>query len=174
MLDLLFHEYQCRKANPDTWTEPRQGAVEELAAALCVLQEWMQPLNVQTRQEWTALLGDSLAVVILDGEDRTHDWLVLELAYQKAFGKRYAVPEMRQRTVLFVALRSQGRVEPAVKPSWLDFTVPRDRARLGNRQPVDEHDRLRFYVCQGGLLEEARGKASIKDFLESKMGCVRG
>jgi len=174
LLDLLFLTYEDKKANPDTWEEPRLGAVVELASALSVLREWMQPLGVETRKEWTALLGDSLVVVVVDGENRKRNWGELELAYQKAFGKRYSMPEMRQRTVLFVALRSQGQVEHAVKPSWLDFTVPRDRARLGNRQTVDEHDRLRFYVCQGGLLEEAREKLPVKDYLDSKAGCIRG
>jgi len=174
LLDLLFLNYNYRKANPDTWEEPRPGAVEELVAALCVLREWMRPLNVETKQEWTALLGDSIALVVLDGEDRKHPWKELELCYQKAFEDRYFRLEMRERPVLFVALRSQGQVEPVVTPSSFDFAEPQDRGRLGDTQSIAEPERLRFYVCQGSLLEQARREASIKDFLESKMRCVRG
>jgi len=75
---------------------------------------------------------------------------------------------------LFVALRSQGQVEPSVTRGWLDFTEPQDRMRLGGKVPVTEPRRLRFWVCQGSLLEQARKEESIKGFLENKMRCIHG
>jgi hypothetical protein len=167
-----LHEYEGRKANPDIWIEPRPSAVVELVAALCVLREWRQPLNFGTRREWTALLGDFLAVVILDGEDRKRDWMNLQVAYRRAFGDQYFRPEMRQRAVLFIALRSTGQVEPVV--SRLDFSEPDRRDILEEGKPYIEHQRLQFWVCQGSLLEQAKLERSIKDFMENKMGDVHG
>jgi hypothetical protein len=172
LLELLLHEYEGRKANPDIWIEPRPSAVVELVAALCVLREWRQPLNFGTRREWTALLGDFLAVVILDGEDRKRDWMNLQVAYRRAFGDQYFRPEMRQRAVLFIALRSTGQVEPVV--SRLDFSEPDRRDILEEGKPYIEHQRLQFWVCQGSLLEQAKLERSIKDFMENKMGDVHG
>ena len=174
LLDLLFHIYYGKKANPDTWAEPRPCAVVELTAALCVLQEWCQPLTLGTRKEWTALLGDFLAVVVLDGENRKYSWKTLECEYQKAFKDQYYRPEMRERGILFIALRSQGQIEPVVSPGWLDFAEPHNRARLGRKRAITEPKRLQFWVCQGGLLEQARQEESIKNFMESKMGCIHG
>jgi len=174
LLDLLLHEYKDRKGNPDTWIEPRLGAVEELAAVLCVLREWKQPLDFGTKKEWTALLGDFLALVVLDGEDRKQNWKTLADAYKKAFEGEYFRPEMRLRPVLLVALRSQGEIESGVNSNWFEFTEPRDRERLRDGPLITEHNRLRFYVCQGSLLEQARTERSIKDFIESKMRCVYG
>ncbi|TKJ35664.1 MAG: hypothetical protein CEE38_13705 [Planctomycetes bacterium B3_Pla] len=174
LLDLLFHKYEGRKANPDTWIEPRPSAVQELAAALCVLREWHQPLDLDTKKLWTALLGDFLAVVVLDGEDRKHDWITLECAYRKAFEDQYFRLELRERVVLFVALRSQGEVESGMKSSWIYWPEPRDRERLGDGQSITKPKRLRFCICQGSLLEQARLEMSIKDFMESKMRCING
>jgi len=173
LLDLLLLEYEDKekKANPDTWMEPRPSAVVELTAALCVLREWRQPLTVDTRKEWTALLGD-FALVVLDGEDSKHYWSTLVSGYRKAFEGRYYRPEMRERAVLLVALRSSGQVEPVV--SHLDFAEPRNRALLENGKSFTEPKRPLFWVCQGSLLEQARIARSIKDFMESKMGCIHG
>lgn len=173
LMDLLLHEYEGRKANPDTWTEPRSSAVVELAAALCVLREWRQPLTIQTRKEWTAVMGDFLAVVVLDGENRSN-WKNLEHAYRKSFEDSYFRTEMRERPVLLVALRSQGTIESGVHSSWIDFTELRDHGRLGHRRSTTEHKQLQFCVCQGGLLEQARTEKSIKVFMEHKMGCIHG
>jgi hypothetical protein len=173
LLDLLLHDYEGKKANPDIWIEPRPSAVVELAASLCVLREWRQPFNFGTRREWTALLGDSLAVVILDGgEDRKNDCMNLQLAYRRTFEDQYFKPEMRQRAVLFIALRSRGQVEPVV--SHLNFAEPRNRDILEDGKPYTEHQRLKFWVCQGSLLEQAKLERSIKDFMENKMGDVHG
>jgi hypothetical protein len=174
LLDLLLHAYENRKANPDTWIEPRPGAVVEFMAALSVLREWQQSFDFGTKKELTALLGDLLTVVVLDGEDRKHSWRHLEHAYRKAFEALYFRPEMRQRPVLLVALRSQGEVESGVNSSWIEFTEIRDRGRLGEEKSIAKHERLRFCVCQGSLLEQARLERSIKDFMESKMRCVHG
>jgi hypothetical protein len=139
-----------------------------------VLREWHQPLELDTKKLWTALLGDFLAVVVLDGEDRKHDWIALERAYKKAFEDQYFRLELRERAVLFVALRSQGEVESGMKSSWIYWPEPRDRERLGDGQSITKPKRLRFYICQGSLLEQARLEMSIKDFMESKMRCING
>jgi len=174
LLDLLLHEYKDGKANPDTWAEPRPSAVVELLAALCVLREWHQPLSLDTGREWTALLGDSIAVVVVDGEDHEHYWSTIERTYRKAFADSYFRPQMRERAVLFVALRSKGQVEPGVKRSWLEFALPQNGDRFGDRQATTDHKELSFWICQGNLLEQARLQDSIKDFLEDRMGCVYG
>jgi len=174
LLDLLLHEYKGRKANPDIWIEPRPSAVVELAAALCVLREWHQPLILETRRkEWTALLGDSLAVVVLDGEDHKNDWENLERSYRKAFEDQFFRPEMPERAILFVALRSLGQVEGGVRRSTLDITEAQGHVQLENGQLIDKSNR-RFWICQGSLLEQARLEGSIKNFMESKMRCING
>ena len=165
LLDLLLLKYEHRKANPDTWTEPRPSAVQELVAALSVLREWDQPLALETCGAWTAHLGDSLAVVVLDGLDYEVAWRTLILAYTKKFTDLYYEPEMRKRTVLFVALRSKGRIEPSLKAEWLDFTEPKNRAVLGDDRSITQPKRPQFWVCQGNFLEQAREEKSIKHYL---------
>jgi hypothetical protein len=138
------------------------------------LREWHQPLALQTRKEWTALLGDLLAVVVLDGEDHKHSWYNLAVAYKKAFEDGHFRPEARRRPVLFVALRSMGQVEHMVEPIVLDFLKPQDRARFEREQSITQYNQLKLLVCQGSFLEQARLEVSIKDFLESKIGCAYG
>lgn len=174
LLDLLLHEYEDRKGNPDIWMEPRVGALEELAAALCVLREWKQPLDFGTGKEWTALLSDFVALVVLDGEDRKYSWIHLATAYWKAFGDAYFKPETRLRPILIVALRSQGEIESGVDSYRFKITQPRDPARIGAEQLITGANQARFYVCQGSLLEQARLDRSIKDFIEGKMRCIYG
>jgi hypothetical protein len=174
LLDLLLHMYKDGKANPDTWAEPRPSAVVELLAALCVLREWHQPLLLETKKEWTALLGDFLAVVLVDGENHTHYWNNLEMDYWRAFGDSYFKAEMRERAVLFVALRSEGQVEPQVRLSRPSFLEPENRALLGRGKSIAESTQPSFWVCQGNLLAQARQERSIKEFLEERMESVRG
>lgn len=174
LLDLLLHTYDGKKSNPDTWDQHKLGAVVELTAALCVLREWMQPLVLQAGEEWTAILGDDLALVILDGEDCRHSPKDLERAYRQAFQGNYNKPQMRKRTVLLVALKSQGRIDPAVIPGELDITEASKRDRLGDSESIDEPQRPRFWVCQGNLLDEAKSRDSIQDYMISQMGCIYG
>ena len=173
LLDLLFYQYCDGKANPDTWTGPRVGAVVELAAALCVLREWQHPLELAVRKEWTAAVGDSLAVVLLDGH-YTCPWHTLQHAYWQAFRNHYHRPEMRQRVVLLVALRSDGRQRDPVEQFRPDIAEPRNRASVFGEGRVTEPQQLRIWICQGNLLAEARRQPSIKSYLESTMGCVFG
>jgi len=178
LLDLLLFAYDDKKANPDTWKEPRPGAVIELMASLCVLKEWRGSLNLATESNWTALIGDSIAAIIIDGEDGKRDWNFLSTAYVEEFEKVYFRSEMRKRPILFIALRSKGQVESGIKAISPKFTDLQDRGRLEdgkeNEKRYTEHQHLQFFVCQGSLLEQAKLESSIKDFLESKMGAIHG
>jgi hypothetical protein len=174
LLDLLLLKYKYGKANPDTWVEPWPSAVAELLAALCVLREWHEPLSFETKKEWSALLGDFLAVVVVDGVDHKYYLGDLETDYWRAFGDSYFNAEKRERVVLFVALRSQGQEEPRVRLSKPSFLEPGNRARLGSEQSYAESKQPSIWVCQGSLLAQARRERSIKEFLEGIMEGVRG
>lgn len=166
---LQMHEND-RWSNPDVWLDPQSEAVVELLAALSVLAG-LQPVDFNASPQWTAWLGESFAVALLDGADLKH-WTEMELSYKKRFEEQYYRPETRSKPVLLVALRSRGQVQPVVKPSWLEYTVPKDQNRLGDKDSFARSTPLRFYVCQEGLFDEARQATTIRDFLESQMRCV--
>lgn len=166
---LQMHEND-RRSNPDLWLDPQSEAVVELLAALSVLAG-LQPVDFNASPQWTAWLGESFAVALLDGADLKY-WAEMEFSYRKRFEEDYYRPETRRKPVLLVALRSRGQVQPVVKPSWLEFTVPEDQNRLGDKDSFARSTPLRFYVCQEGLFDEARQATTIRDFLESQMRCV--
>ena len=172
MLDLLLHEHDGKKFNPDTWKKPKLDAVVELAAALCVLREWKQPFVLQAGEEWTALLGDGLSLVVLDGEGDEHSWEGLVRAYWKAFENHYNRPQMRERPVLIVTLRSRGLPPRAVHRFQLAITEPSNRNRLGSSPSIDEPRRPTFWVCKGDLLDQAKLQESIRDYVAAEMGCI--
>lgn len=175
LLDLLMLEYEHRKANPDTWEERRRSAVVELLAALSTLREWNQPLSLETeKEEWSALLGDFLAVVMVDGKDHECYSGDLETAYWRAFGGSYFKAEMRERAVLLVALRSEGQEESRVRLSKHNFLEPENRARLGSGPTYTESKHPDFWVCQGSLLAQARRERSINEFFQKEMEHIRG
>jgi len=171
MVYLLLHMHENEKRNnPDLWLDLQFEAAVELLSALSVLAE-VQPVNFETAPHWTALLGESLAVALLDGAEK-EDWTKMEFGYKKRFEGQYYCPDARRKPVLLIALRSRGQVQPLVKLSWLDFTVPQDPNRLGDEDSYAKSTPVRFYVCQSGLFDEARRAPTIKTFLESEMRCV--
>ena len=111
------------------------------------------------------------AVAVLDGADRKHP-KEMELEYRKRFERQYYHPNARKKPVLLSAMRSRGQVQPRVKLSWLEFTVPEDPNRLGDEDSFAKSAPLRFYICQEGLFDEARQATTIRAFLESEMRCV--
>jgi len=174
LVDLLLSMHDPNKGNrnnPDLWTSLQFEAVVELLSALSVLAE-LQPVNFNAPPWWTAWLGESFAVAVLDGVDDWHFWQKMELEYRKKFEGQYYHPDARRKPVLLAALRSRGQVQPFVKRSWLEITEPADQNRLGDEDSYTKPTPLRFYVCQSGLFDEARQAPTIKTFLESEMRCV--
>jgi len=157
--------------NPDLWSALQFEAVVEFLAALSVLAE-LQPVNFDTVLQWTAWLGESLAVVLLDGAEKRHSWDEMVQGYAKTFEGQYYHPDARQKPVLFVALRSIGLVQPLVKPTSPDFTKPTDPNRLGDHDSFAKPTPLRFYVCQDALFEGARQDESMTEFLKREMRCL--
>jgi hypothetical protein len=171
---LLLHMHdpeRDRCNNPDVWSDLQSDAVVELLSALSVLAE-LQPVNFETALQWTASLGESLAVALLDGASKRHTWGEIESEYRETFEEQYYRPDSRRRPVLLVALRSGGLVEPLVTQSWLDFTEPRGPNRLGDEDSYTKPMALRFYVCQDALFEGARQAPTITEFLKDKMRCI--
>lgn len=175
LVDLLLSmhsTYNCNPNNPDLWTSPQSEALTEFLSVLSILAE-LQPVNFNISPQWTARLGESFSVVLIDGLNQKYSD-EMEFSYKKRFEGNYYNPETRMKPVLFVALRSRGQVQPRVKLSWLEFTVPKDMNRLGDEDSYTRPAQLWFYVCQGGLFDEARHATIIKDFLESEMRCFLG
>lgn len=171
VVDLLLQMHESNKRNnPDLWSDPQSEALIELLAALSVLAE-LQPVDFNASPQWTAWLGESIAIAVLDGEDRRRPD-EMELEYRKRFEGQYYHPDSRRKPVLLSALRSRGQVQPLVKPSWLEFTVSEDPNRLGDEDSFAKSAPLRFYICQEGLFDEARQATTIRAFLESEMRCV--
>ena len=173
ILGLLFHCYDHKVANPDIWPTLRCNAVEELVTVLSVLKEWINNITLSTMKPWTALLGNDLAVVVVDGKGNLH-WEVLFDEYCKSYRDQYFRSEMRTRAVLFVALRAAGQVDPSVRAMQNDITEPDDCAIQRIEESIDRPQKERFWVCQGSLLEQARSEKSIRGYLQSKMGCTYG
>lgn len=172
---LFLHMHDPKNSkNPDVWLEPQVEAVVELLSALSVLAE-LQPVNFQTTPQWTALLGDALAVALLDGEDRQHYCEDMQQKYWEAFAGQYYRPDARRKPVLLAALRSRGLVKPLVKPFSPDYTKPADPNRLGDQDSFAKPIPLRLYVCQDALFEGAkRATTTITEFLKSEMECILG
>jgi len=164
LLDLLLFIYDEQKANPDTWEGDRRGAVVEFSSALCVLREWRHSLVLNTKKEWNVLLDDTIAVVIMDGEDRKCDWTKLKREYWKGFENYYFNPDLRKHPILFVALRSQGEVG-GIRSDNCDWT---EREHSDGERMFTEPMPINLYVCKGDLLEEAQRANSIKDFMDEK------
>ncbi len=169
---LQMHDSDKRN-NPDLWSGSQSEAVVEFLAALSVLTE-LKSVDFNTSPQWTARLGESLAIAVLDGEDKKYSWARMEDEYIKRFGGQYHRPDARTKPVLLVALRSGGLVRPLVQPRWPDFTKPSGPDRLGDEDSYTKPAEARFYVCQDGLFEGARQGTTIQEFLKSEMRCVLG
>ncbi len=173
LVDLLLHMHKDELNNPDMWSPLQCDAMIELLSALSVLRE-LQQVNFDTAPHWTASLGTSLAVALLDGEDGRHRWDEMELRYKKQFESRYYHPGARRKPVLLAMLRSRGLVTPLIKRSWLEFTVPADPNRLGDADSYTKATPLRFYVCQDAFFEGAKQAPTMTEFLQRTMRCIFG
>ena len=172
LIHLLLLMYEDTSSNPDLWSDLQFEAVVDLLAALSVLAE-MQPVNYNTAPQWTAWLGESMAIALLDGADR-HHWDKMRLEYMTKFEAQYYRPEARRKPVLLAALRSRGLIEPLVKPTSPDITKPTDPNKLGDDKSYARPAPMRIYVCQDTLFEGARQAERITDFLKEKMRCILG
>lgn len=175
LVDLLLSMHStdnCNPNNPDLWTSPQSEALTEFLSVLSILAE-LQPVNFNISSQWTARLGESFSVVLIDGLNQKFSD-EMEFSYKKRFEENYYNPETRMKPVLFVALRSRGQMQPPVKPTWFDFTIPQDQNRLGDEDSFTKPLQLRFYICQGGLFDEARRAATIKDYLKRELRCCLG
>ena len=171
LMYLLLHMHPSEERNnPDLWSTPQVEAVVELLAALSVLAE-LQPVDFQTVRHWTARMGESLAVVLIDARGSLFCEQV-EDEYKRAFEKEYYRPETRRTPTLIVALRSRGVVEPLVKPSTPEIVMPRDPERLGDVDSFAKPTRPRLYICQGNIFDDARRAQVIAEVLKSRMGAV--
>lgn len=168
---LLLEMHGHERNNPDLWSDLQSEAVVELLSALSVLAE-LRPVSLVTAPQWTAWLGESLAVALLDGANKKYSCDEMELKYLKMFEAEYYRPEARRIPVLLVALRSRGLVQPLVKPSSADITKPTDPNRLGDQNSFTNATLPRFYVCQDALFDGAREAKSIAEFLKSEMRWV--
>jgi len=173
LVHLLLHMHKDGSTNPDLWSGLQFEAVVEMLSALSVLAE-LKPVNFETSPQWTALLGEFLALALLDGADRKYSWDEMEVDYRKRFEGQYYRPDTRRKPVLLAMLRSRGLVQPLVKSSSLDFTKPADPNRLDDENSFTKSTPLRFYVCQDTLFEGARQANTIEEFLKSEMGCFVG
>ena len=172
LMHLLLVVHEDKHSNPDLWSNLQFEAVVELLAALSVLAE-MHPVNYNTTPQWTASLGESLAVALIDGADR-HYWDKMTLEYMTKFEAQYYRPEARRKLVLLAVLRSRGLIEPLVKLTSSDITKPTDPNKLGDDKSYARPAPMRIYVCQDTLFEGARQAERITDFLKERMRCILG
>ncbi|MFH0813016.1 MAG: hypothetical protein V2A69_09285 [Pseudomonadota bacterium] len=173
LVSLLLHMHKDGSINPDLWSSLQFEAVVELVSALSVLAE-LQPVSFETSPQWTALVGEFLALAVLDGADRKYSWDEMEFEYRKTFEGQYFRPDTRRKPVLLAMLRSRGLVQPLVKPSSLEFTKPADPNRLGDENSFTKPSPLQIYVCQDNLFEGARQAPKIEEFLKTEMRCFLG
>ena len=169
LLDLLFFAHKNRNRNPDTWKESAElDGVRELAAALSILRERGQ-INFGTEDRWTAVFEDSVAVVILDGENSSYcDNLAGE------YLKQWSYPlDARSTTVLIVALRSKGSVQPMVQKFQPDYTEAQNRGPFIGPSPY-EPARMLAFLCKNDLFEEARRAPVLKEYLSQQMEGIHG
>lgn len=171
VISLLMQMHEENPVNPDLWSNLQFEAVIEFIAALSVFAE-LQPVDFNTASPWSAQLGDSLAVAILDGEGTRHTWQEMVNKYMENFEQQYYRPETRRNPVLLAALRSGGLVQPLVRPYAWDFTKSVNPNRLGDNNSFPKAARLRLFVCQDNLFRGARQEATISDFLNEQMRCV--
>jgi hypothetical protein len=172
LIHLLLLAHEDKHTNPDLWSDLQFEAVVELLAALSVLAE-MQPVNYNATPQWTAWLGEKVAVALLDGAGKMH-WEEMEAEYIREFEARYYKPEVRRIPVLLTALRSRGLIEPFVKLTSPSFTKSTDPNKLGDEKSYARPAPIRIYVCQDTLFEGARQAERITDFLKEKMRCILG
>lgn len=173
LIHLLLVVHEDKHSNPDLWSNLQFEAVVELLAALSVLAE-MHPVNYNTAPQWTALLGENVAVALLDGADKMHSWDGMEAEYIREFEAQYYRPEVRMIPVLLAVLRSRGLVQPLVKLISPDFTKSTDPNKLGDEKSYARATPMRIYVCQDTLFEGARQAKKITVFLKKEMRCIFG
>jgi hypothetical protein len=171
VISLLMHMHEGRPINPDLWSTLQFEAVVEFSAALSVFAE-VRSVDFNTASLWTARLGDSVALAILDGEGTRHSWGEIVEKYMKSFGQQYYNPEARRNPVLLAALRSGGLVQPLVRPYVWDFTKTANPNRLGDAKSFTGAAPLRLFVCQDTLFRGARQEATVAGFLNEQMRCV--
>ena len=162
---LLLNSYKEKCGNPDLWTDLKCDAVTELLSALCVLAELNQ-LNLNVPSQWTGQLGDSLPIVIIDGENKRYSWIDIERNYQANFAGLYSGYDARRNPVLIVALRSGGLVDPLIKPISSDINKPENAPNSNN---FTKPTQLRFFICQDNLFEGARQESDIAEYLNDQM-----
>lgn len=171
MISLLMHMHEAKPINPDLWSTLQFEVLVEFSAALSVFAE-VQSVDFNTASLWTAQLGDSLALAILDGEGTLYTWEEMVKKYIENFGQQYYRPEARRNPVLLAALRSGGLVQPLVRPYAWDFTKTENPNRLGDGRSYAEAAPLRLFVCQDTLFRGARQEATVAGFLNEQMRCV--
>lgn len=171
LISLLMHMHAEKPINPDLWSSPQFEAVVEFSAALSAFAE-VQSVDFNTASLWTAQLGDSLALAILDGEGTRHKWEEIVEKYLRNFGQQYYKPEARRNPVLLAALRSGGLVQPLVRPYAWDFTKTVNPNRLGDGRSYAEPAPFRLFVCQDTLFHGARQEATVAGFLNEQLRCV--
>jgi hypothetical protein len=172
LIHLLLLVHEEKHTNPDLWSDLQFEAVVDLLAALSVLAE-MQPVNYNATPQWTAWLGENVAVTLLDGAGKRY-WEEMEAEYIKKFEARYYKPEVRRIPVLLAALRSRGLIDPFVKLTSPDITKTTDPNKFGDDKSYTKAAPMRIYVCQDTLFEGARQAERIADFLKEKMRCILG
>lgn len=166
---LLLGLHDNKSTNPDLWTSQHAEALVEFIAAMSVLAE-LGRVDINTPPLWSARVTDCIAIVLLDGMEKTHHWAEMIVWYQKTFNDSYYRPESRKQPVLLVALRSRGLVQPLVKSHQLEITRPRIREGLNDKNSFVEPAPLRFYVCQDSLFDGAKQAEKLPEFLKTQMG----
>jgi hypothetical protein len=171
LTSLLLGMHEEKSINPDLWSIQHAEALVEFIAAMTVLAE-LGPLDINTPPLWSARVPDQIAIVLLDGLERTHHWTFMVDWYHKTYNGEYYKPEFRRNPVLLVALRSRGSVQPLVNSYPFEITKPQIRPGLNDKGSFAEPAPLRFYVCQDSLFDEAKRAENILEFLKSAMRCA--
>jgi hypothetical protein len=170
VMSLLMQMHEPSPVNPDLWSKLQSDAVVEFIAVLSLFAE-VQPIDFHTESLWSVQLGDSLALVIVDGH-AIYAWTEIITKYMKHFEQQYYRPEKRRNPVLLAAIRSQGLVQPLIRPFVWDFTKSLAPERLGDDKSFAEPTRLRLFVCQDALFHGARQEGTIAEFLGEQMRCL--
>lgn len=164
LLTILFLQ---KHKNPDSWGTDQTEALIEAASALTVLRE-AGDVEFITHPVWTAELNGTIVLVVLDGQNLEHPNALTDIYLQQNPDVSYK-PEYRQKPLLVVALRTNGRLDEPVVPYQPDITIPTGHGMLEQGNSPFTPDVLQIFLCKQDFIQEVRHSSFAEDYFTTEM-----
>lgn len=164
LLAILFLQ---QHKNSDSWGTDQTEALIETASALTVLSE-LGDVEFKTYPVWTAELNGTIVLVVLDGQNLEHPNALTDIYLQQNPDVSYK-PEYRQKPLLVVALRTNGRLDEPVVPYQPDITIPTGHGMLEQGDSPFTPDVLQVFLCKQDFIQEVRHCSSAEDYFTTEM-----